>query len=67
MGGLIFMPPFLLYQDPYDCRGEVPLNSCKDYVCGLPVANRASYTITPVSIESLANAFGDFHCPVEVE
>jgi hypothetical protein len=36
-GGLMFMTPFLFYEDPYDCEWNktIPPADCKRFVCDL--------------------------------
>lgn len=35
-GGLMFMTPFLFYEEPYACPKEPIAAACKELVCGLP-------------------------------
>lgn len=41
-GGIMFVTPFVYYQDPYDClSANLPSGTnCNDYVCGLPPSQR---------------------------
>jgi hypothetical protein len=37
-GGLMFMTPFLFFEDPYDCTKlstPMPEEECKDFICSL--------------------------------
>ena len=37
-GGLMLIIPFLFYEDPYDCKGDYPADSCFDEVCKLDLS-----------------------------
>lgn len=45
-GGLMFMTPFLFYEEPYVCPQEPIAAACKDFVCGLPESQRVDYLPT---------------------
>lgn len=34
-GGLLFVTPFLFFQDPYQCSGSLSQEACLNFVCGL--------------------------------
>jgi hypothetical protein len=60
-GGITLMIPFLLYQDPFNCPQAYPNQTCTEYVCSLPQAERTQY-IPPQSMSTMANQFGDYRC-----
>lgn len=60
-GGLLFITPFLFFQDPYQCQGLPEATSCLALVCSLPPAQREQYVPTP-TIFSLADKFADYRC-----
>lgn len=63
-GGLTLISPFLMFQDPYDCRDSFPGANCKDAVCTMDPKDRSTY-IPEATLTSLANLYGDYRCPSE--
>ena len=53
-GGLMFIVPFLLYQDPYDC-GDLLTSNCKETVCAMDPADRLQYIPTTARMYTLGN------------
>ena len=64
-GGLTLMIPFLFYQDKYICEESLSDKACIDYVCGSPESSRADFLPESITINSLANEFGNYRCEPE--
>lgn len=64
-GQIIFIAPYVFYQDAYQCTSPVPGGlGCTDYVCSLPLAQRTQF-IPPRTMNTLANKYGDYRCSSE--
>ena len=62
-GSITFMTPFLFYQTHYQCDPSFSPKQCLNYVCSLPLEERAEFIPADPFITSFANRFGDYRCP----